>query len=382
MADMKTLTLGGKTFNIMDAEARAKAIPTVQVGGDTLTWDGNTEGLVSNGVGHYKVSDATPTLNDFANGARLQDTPFTAEELIDMGHGVLSYQFGVIFVPKEAVGIDIQGVTFTEAGTYIEGSSNEPWTLTISGYTGFGSPKIDPAYLYQPDWNQNDETAADFIKNRPFGDVLTEIMPETEVVGEDADGIFVVGLDNQSVTGNESILIVNFDGTEYTCNPVGAEFGAKLFGNMGLMGGPDSGEPFCVDLYGQAVGVPAICLTDANPHMMSIKAISIKKLDQKYIKSYAAFYVTNSGNDSEYIYTDVGCTQRATMAEINAAAEACPIQIWFAVNNTPLACFAPLAIQKSVGEGYNTVTVFNLASMSTSDIFKEYYTAEYVPPTT
>ena len=29
MADMKTLTLGGKTFNIMDAEARANATPAV-----------------------------------------------------------------------------------------------------------------------------------------------------------------------------------------------------------------------------------------------------------------------------------------------------------------------------------------------------------------
>ena len=28
--------------------------------------------------------------------------------------------------------------------------------------------KIDKKYLIQPDWNQNDETAADYVKNRPF----------------------------------------------------------------------------------------------------------------------------------------------------------------------------------------------------------------------
>ena len=42
----------------------------------------------------------------------------------------------------------------------------------------------------QPDWNQNDETAADYVKNRPFytGDPVETVLVEESTVSFAADG--------------------------------------------------------------------------------------------------------------------------------------------------------------------------------------------------
>lgn len=174
MADMKTLTLGGKTFNIMDAEARAKAIPTVQVGGDTLTWDGNTEGkepvFVGGEVSFYKVDDAAPVLDDCQNGLSVvfggEVASFTYDDLLSAAE-----EFGTLgtemFLSIPYNNFSVFDAVFPEKGTYfiaIDGAYVS--SLTIPGYTGFGEKKIDPAYLYQPDWNQNDPNAPDYIKNK------------------------------------------------------------------------------------------------------------------------------------------------------------------------------------------------------------------------
>ena len=42
----------------------------------------------------------------------------------------------------------------------------------------------------QSDWNQTDSSAAGFIKNKPFGDELVEIMSETEITGADMGGMY------------------------------------------------------------------------------------------------------------------------------------------------------------------------------------------------
>ena len=51
-----------------DLEDRPFGETTAVVGGDTLTWDGNTEGLVNVLDQQFKVSDVVPVLSDFANG--------------------------------------------------------------------------------------------------------------------------------------------------------------------------------------------------------------------------------------------------------------------------------------------------------------------------
>ena len=67
--------------------------------------------------------------------------------------------------------------------------------------------KIDKKYLVQPDWNQNDKTAADFVKNRPFysetGNVTVENAVDVEL---ERFPVFAIG----------DTVTVNVDGVKHS----------------------------------------------------------------------------------------------------------------------------------------------------------------------
>ena len=155
---------------------------------DTLTWDGNTEGLVSiknDDMIVCKVSDATPSIEDCANGATMvvsslyggsDAAELAAEDIVSLADGLVA--IGEVFSVREtALNVehaDLGGIIFTEPGTYFMAMEGAFYvsSLTIPGYTGFAQEKIAPSHLYQPDWNQTDESAPDFVKNKPFGETI------------------------------------------------------------------------------------------------------------------------------------------------------------------------------------------------------------------
>lgn len=114
-----------------------------KVGGDTLTWDGNTEGLVSVRDMFYKVSDATPTKDKigtnysivFKGGYVSEPTGFT-----NVADGVIADPLmSVVVVSENGVGVTISGAAFTETGTYFKKADGDyVSSFTIPGYTGFG----------------------------------------------------------------------------------------------------------------------------------------------------------------------------------------------------------------------------------------------------
>ena len=125
---------------------------------DTLTWDGNTEGLVS--VDNwYKVSDAKVSMDDLANGFVVRvagrDTPMPAEAVSQLVDGVLIIAGSwAAFVSEEGVGVSFdEGLAFEEAGVYfmcIPGTPMCTEALTIPDYTGFIKTevkRIDPEFL-------------------------------------------------------------------------------------------------------------------------------------------------------------------------------------------------------------------------------------------
>ena len=136
-------------------------------GGDTLTWDGNTEGLASMYLGNTRlnlVSDVTPTIDDLANGLRIIlyfNTPaITREQTIDFTLADVMEDRGVIYVgmiyivSEEAAGVDLGGFIFPRKGLYFwgdhdaEGYCAHVTSLTIHGYTGFPvTKKIEEKYL-------------------------------------------------------------------------------------------------------------------------------------------------------------------------------------------------------------------------------------------
>lgn len=218
----------------------------------------------------------------------------------------------------------------------------------------------------QTDWNQTDDTAPDFLKNKPFGDELVEIIPETEVVSEDLDGMFGTMLNPALFTGNESQLVIAFDGTEYVCDAIDSGEGYPIFGNMSLIGGDDTGEPFVVvvaPMYDLVmVGIP-----DLEPHLMSIFAIVAKKIDDKYVPSQTVLYINSANkNDVKYLYMDAACTIVATKADL-VTDRAVSIKIGSLVAITPLTI--------SLTYSFGLVVLYNDGDYLT------YYTAEYEPTT-
>lgn len=116
-------------------------IPTVKVGGDTLTWDGNTDGkpIIDTPFTMYKVADNVITVNDVAHGFSVIYNGQTVEIPSDYGSNddvAFNWNLGAFVYAESEYG---------EVGVYFsEGVSS----LTIPGYTGFSAKEvIDPDYL-------------------------------------------------------------------------------------------------------------------------------------------------------------------------------------------------------------------------------------------
>lgn len=130
---------------------------TKVVEGDTLTWDGNTEGLVSVADMIFKVSDAVPTKEDCANGIIMTQNGITREATAEqlenyfLSDGFMNCDFAMLFVPYD--GYEVDGATIPEAGVYfINAEGFIMNSLTIPGYGKFVSEQtvvkpLDEKYM-------------------------------------------------------------------------------------------------------------------------------------------------------------------------------------------------------------------------------------------
>ena len=139
----------------------------------------------------------------------------------------------------------------------------------------------------QPDWNQNDATQPDYIKNRPFytGDpVETVLVEESTVSFAPADGVYMGQLESTfSPTVGETYK-VSWDGTVYECTC--ADFSGNMtIGNLSIAGaGSGTGEPFLVVINN--INRIRIATADASAsHTFSISGAvaQIVKIPAKYI---------------------------------------------------------------------------------------------------
>lgn len=130
-------------------------------GGDTLTWDGNTDGklvieLASN-VNAVKVSDAVPTPSDFSNGSievLSIGTAYevSAEDIQDTynKYGLIT-TYSILIAPADNFNLPGGTIIVPEKGVwFLHNPEGREYTqsLTINGYTGFPVvKKIDGKYL-------------------------------------------------------------------------------------------------------------------------------------------------------------------------------------------------------------------------------------------
>ena len=121
---------------------------------------------------------------------------------------------------------------------------------------GDGSTKVNdlPFVIGAKDWNQNDSTASDYIKNRPFytGEMVqTEIIPEhtytlssagSFTMYEDQSGTYPYSLED----GKNYIVVYN--GTTYELTSSNTD-GIPYVGDIGPLRGEEATVPFVIMAY-------------------------------------------------------------------------------------------------------------------------------------
>ena len=158
----------------------------------------------------------------------------------------------------------------------------------------------------QSDWNQNNETAADYVKNRPFytkNPVETVLVEESTVSFAEAhEGVYGAEILPMFLATAGETYTVYWDGTAYECICVNYA-GYPVLGNLSIaFGGSDTGEPFAIMMSNEYI---VIYTTDASAsHTFSISKVlqEIVKIDTKYLpfmpkpdgESYLAFKSQNS----------------------------------------------------------------------------------------
>lgn len=134
----------------------------------------------------------------------------------------------------------------------------------------------------QPDWNQNDDTKPDYVKNRPFyaEDPVETVLLEEQVVTF-TNGYSDSSFDFKASPEDINHIKVTWDGTEYICIPQikinSIEFGNEFLDSEDY--GEDTGEPFYYDgsdFYTESVG---------DSHQIKVSKISNKviKIEPNYI---------------------------------------------------------------------------------------------------
>lgn len=121
----------------------------------------------------------------------------------------------------------------------------------LLGKTESGPAWVDPPQSgVQPDWNQNDPEAPDYVKNRPFyteDPEETLLIPEQSVTFEPVGGVAAQAMSpvNAELVEGQTYQ-VTFDGEQYTCvcKKYTSSAGALYIGNIKIYEGEDTGESF------------------------------------------------------------------------------------------------------------------------------------------
>ena len=159
--------------------------------------------------------------------------------------------------------------------------------------TESGTSWIDPPQSgVQPDWNQNDETQPDYVKNRPFytgNPVETVLVKESTLAFNDlGNGIYAVESPTTLKVTVGSPYKVYWDGASYECACVKYS-SSTVIGNLSIIGaGSDTGEPFLISIGDSNITI--FTVNAAASHTFSISGFvsEVVKIEEKYIPTIPA----------------------------------------------------------------------------------------------
>lgn len=154
----------------------------------------------------------------------------------------------------------------------------------------------------QPDWNQNDETQPDYVKNRPFYTgvpVETVLVEETTVSFAPVDSVYMGQHESTFVPTVGETYKVSWDGTAYESTCVNFN-NLQVIGNLSIMGiGSDTGEPFLI-AEGNGYGIRIATADTSASHTFSVssKQTPIVKIPSKYIDKDTSGYIVVHKNST------------------------------------------------------------------------------------
>lgn len=188
--------------------------------------------------------------------------------------------------------------------------SNEALEFPV-GYTN-AIRNMSGGTSVQSDWNQTDETAADFIKNKPFGDEVTEILPLSNVqfVYDETEGLYCASIETSESISNGDTVVVNWDGVTYSGAALDGGF-AVMFGNFSLVGMEDTGEPYVAMCAPGMIVLFDLFATGDTVRNVSISKVEKTKISAEYLPGVITTYYFDSF-DGGYVYSDIACTEKVT----------------------------------------------------------------------
>ena len=148
---------------------------------------------------------------------------------------------------------------------------------------------LEVAKSYKGDWNENDSSSPNYIKNRTHytteGDV---VLFEDYSISIDAEPVIFSPPDDKGLIIGETYKVI-WDEIEYNCKAFEFE-GMSVIGNVFIVGGNNTGEPFFVATgtayYDTAEGGNMwVAFGGQGEHVFSIykKGGIVHKLDKKYL---------------------------------------------------------------------------------------------------
>ena len=138
----------------------------------------------------------------------------------------------------------------------------------------------------QPDWNQNDETQPDYVKNRPFyADVAeTVLLEESTLSFTNPEGGFYYAAIPTTIelTAGETYK-VSWDGATYEC-VCESIMGGSAIGNPSIMdAGADTGDPFLICPIDNGTDIYTRDASASHTISISVFAGELVKIDAKYL---------------------------------------------------------------------------------------------------
>ena len=169
------------------------------------------------------------------------------------------------------------------AGVPDGGTAGQLLSKTESGTEWINPPQSG----VQPDWNQNDSDAADYVKNRPFyssNKVENVLVEESTVSFVDDSGIYMGLLESTFLPTVGETYKVSWDGAVYESACVDFR-GMIAIGNLFIAGaGSDTGEPFLVVAdNGHSITIGTVDTSASHTISISNYIDSVVKINPKYL---------------------------------------------------------------------------------------------------